>query len=166
MPVGIAGNDVIISSSGHCEISGEGFCMARREKEPEDGQTQDRRPTQEPVFGGEKDQTPVGRAPVPGKCRVGTEAKKSTEDDGTSDESGQEREYHGNREGYICGEEQAGGAKVFLFPGIFFLMIRRPPRSTLFPYTPLFRSGCTRSSRPTSRSTTSRSRSATAARWS
>src|SRR3989442_3023325 len=26
---------------------------------------------------------------------------------------------------------------VFLF---FFLMIRRPPRSTLFPYTPLFRS--------------------------
>src|ERR1039457_4830459 len=24
----------------------------------------------------------------------------------------------------------------------FFLMIRRPPRSTLFPYTPLFRSGC------------------------
>src|SRR3712207_872060 len=31
----------------------------------------------------------------------------------------------------------------------FFLMIRRPPRSTLFPYTTLFRSGCTvcRSSR-------------------
>src|SRR2546426_6566582 len=28
---------------------------------------------------------------------------------------------------------------VFLF---FFLMIRRPPRSTLFPYTTLFRSGC------------------------
>ena len=25
--------------------------------------------------------------------------------------------------------------------GIFFLMIRRPPRSTLFPYTTLFRSG-------------------------
>src|SRR2546421_6263421 len=25
----------------------------------------------------------------------------------------------------------------------FFLMIRRPPRSTLFPYTTLFRSGCT-----------------------
>src|SRR6266508_5339651 len=24
---------------------------------------------------------------------------------------------------------------------LFFLMIRRPPRSTLFPYTPLFRSG-------------------------
>src|SRR3712207_7851498 len=29
---------------------------------------------------------------------------------------------------------------VYLF---FFLMIRRPPRSTLFPYTTLFRSGCT-----------------------
>src|SRR2546423_9826927 len=28
---------------------------------------------------------------------------------------------------------------VLLF---FFLMIRRPPRSTLFPYTTLFRSGC------------------------
>src|SRR3712207_6939042 len=28
---------------------------------------------------------------------------------------------------------------VFLF---FFLMIRRPPRSTLFPYTTLFRSSC------------------------
>src|SRR5260221_2020778 len=26
----------------------------------------------------------------------------------------------------------------------FFLMIRRPPRSTLFPYTTLFRSGCRR----------------------
>src|SRR6266566_5175558 len=28
-----------------------------------------------------------------------------------------------------------------LFPFLFFLMIRRPPRSTLFPYTTLFRSG-------------------------
>src|SRR2546427_5409687 len=27
------------------------------------------------------------------------------------------------------------------FPLFFFLMIRRPPRSTLFPYTTLFRSG-------------------------
>src|ERR1017187_1583161 len=35
---------------------------------------------------------------------------------------------------------------VFLFAScvlfFFFLMIRRPPRSTLFPYTTLFRSGC------------------------
>src|SRR5256885_3718721 len=29
---------------------------------------------------------------------------------------------------------------VFLFSFFFFLMIRRPPRSTLFPYTTLFRS--------------------------
>src|SRR5256886_17340157 len=29
--------------------------------------------------------------------------------------------------------------RVFIFP-FFFLMIRRPPRSTLFPYTTLFRS--------------------------
>src|SRR6266581_5250526 len=28
------------------------------------------------------------------------------------------------------------------FFSFFFLMIRRPPRSTLFPYTTLFRSGC------------------------
>src|SRR5471030_3149235 len=30
---------------------------------------------------------------------------------------------------------------VFNFLFFFFLMIRRPPRSTLFPYTTLFRSG-------------------------
>src|SRR3712207_9268812 len=29
---------------------------------------------------------------------------------------------------------------MFRLPVFFFLMIRRPPRSTLFPYTPLFRS--------------------------
>src|SRR6266404_8106845 len=29
---------------------------------------------------------------------------------------------------------------TFFFPFFFFLMIRRPPRSTLFPYTTLFRS--------------------------
>src|SRR5437667_10553836 len=29
---------------------------------------------------------------------------------------------------------------VFFFSSFFFLMIRRPPRSTLFPYTTLFRS--------------------------
>src|SRR6266508_5535021 len=31
---------------------------------------------------------------------------------------------------------------LFLFVFFFFLMIRRPPRSTLFPYTTLFRSSC------------------------
>src|SRR5256885_6792901 len=30
--------------------------------------------------------------------------------------------------------------RSFLMPFFFFLMIRRPPRSTLFPYTTLFRS--------------------------
>src|SRR3712207_7892430 len=30
---------------------------------------------------------------------------------------------------------------IFLYFAVFFLMIRRPPRSTLFPYTTLFRSG-------------------------
>src|SRR2546422_6231025 len=33
----------------------------------------------------------------------------------------------------------------------FFLMIRRPPRSTLFPYTTLFRSPWARHSRPSAR---------------
>src|SRR6266436_8001095 len=33
----------------------------------------------------------------------------------------------------------------FLFVFFFFLMIRRPPRSTLFPYTTLFRPGRDRS---------------------
>src|ERR1035437_10923540 len=32
------------------------------------------------------------------------------------------------------------GAPLCVFFGFFFLMIRRPPRSTLFPYTTLFRS--------------------------
>src|SRR5712675_1349111 len=30
---------------------------------------------------------------------------------------------------------------VLIWPLVFFVMIRRPPRSTLFPYTTLFRSG-------------------------
>src|SRR3712207_7657985 len=30
---------------------------------------------------------------------------------------------------------------LLVLPFVFFLMIRRPPRSTLFPYTTLFRSG-------------------------
>src|SRR3712207_7364479 len=38
------------------------------------------------------------------------------------------------------------------FCHIFFLMIRRPPRSTLFPYTTLFRSSIKRSRRSRSRS--------------
>src|SRR6266496_5902487 len=33
-----------------------------------------------------------------------------------------------------------------VFGAFFFLMIRRPPRSTLFPYTTLFRSALSRSS--------------------
>src|SRR2546430_12248251 len=33
-------------------------------------------------------------------------------------------------------------------PIFFFLMIRRPPRSTLFPYTTLFRSACRRTRPP------------------
>src|SRR5215510_15698762 len=40
--------------------------------------------------------------------------------------------------------------RLFLF--FFFLMIRRPPRSTLFPYTTLFRSGGQRQSVAVARS--------------
>jgi len=43
--------------------------MARREKEPRMARPGSAS-NSGPVFGGEKDQTPVGRAPVPGKCRV------------------------------------------------------------------------------------------------
>src|SRR5256885_17219576 len=32
-------------------------------------------------------------------------------------------------------------SRFYIFIFFFFLMIRRPPRSTLFPYTTLFRSG-------------------------
>src|SRR5687768_18165874 len=35
--------------------------------------------------------------------------------------------------------------KHYILPSFFFLMIRRPPRSTLFPYTTLFRSRCSSS---------------------
>src|SRR3712207_8013443 len=38
-------------------------------------------------------------------------------------------------------KHKIGGSQVTF---IFFLMIRRPPRSTLFPYTTLFRSGLAR----------------------
>src|SRR5216684_7150193 len=34
------------------------------------------------------------------------------------------------------------GSSYLYFFSFFFLMIRRPPRSTLFPYTTLFRSAC------------------------
>src|SRR4051812_49528129 len=37
------------------------------------------------------------------------------------------------------------------FPFFFFLMIRRPPRSTLFPYTTLFRSGALQQPRDVAR---------------
>src|SRR2546430_4413267 len=37
-------------------------------------------------------------------------------------------------------EHDCAYAWLFLIPSFFFLMIRRPPRSTLFPYTTLFRS--------------------------
>src|SRR2546422_10964728 len=43
-------------------------------------------------------------------------------------------------------------AACVLFPfSFFFLMIRRPPRSTLFPYTTLFRSNLERALRATDR---------------
>src|SRR3712207_7587682 len=43
-----------------------------------------------------------------------------------------------------------------IFFGFFFLMIRRPPRSTLFPYTTLFRSRTPSAAGPTCRSAPSR----------
>src|SRR2546422_7270213 len=51
----------------------------------------------------------------------------------------------------------------FVTPFFFFLMIRRPPRSTLFPYTTLFRSPAPTSSAPGSSSTRSGKRSSASA---
>src|SRR6266511_4535294 len=46
---------------------------------------------------------------------------------------------------------------IHIFPlYFFFLMIRRPPRSTLFPYTTLFRSGTMTSRYPSPRAFVSR----------
>src|SRR6266542_4116408 len=43
------------------------------------------------------------------------------------------------RAGVILSAEAKTSVSILIF---FFLMIRRPPRSTLFPYTTLFRSAC------------------------
>src|ERR1039458_8284498 len=43
-----------------------------------------------------------------------------------------------------CREDGVTAARSELIYKRFFLMIRRPPRSTLFPYTTLFRSGSSR----------------------
>src|SRR5438552_15067285 len=55
--------------------------------------------------------------------------------------------------------QPAYGTDFFLLLYLFFLMIRRPPRSTLFPYTTLFRSplqrGGSRAGLPPARRTAS-----------
>src|SRR5690554_7735612 len=51
------------------------------------------------------------------------------------------------------------------FAFFFFLMIRRPPRSTLFPYTTLFRSPDWLSWMPRATSTAKRSTATPCARW-
>ena len=48
---------------------------------------------------------------------------------------------YGKRRGRVMGGEVVKGIYRFIYiVFFFFLMIRRPPRSTLFPYTTLFRS--------------------------
>src|SRR3989442_925969 len=44
------------------------------------------------------------------------------------------------RPGCACENRATPHGAVSALPASFFLMIRRPPRSTLFPYTTLFRS--------------------------
>src|SRR5439155_27294944 len=57
----------------------------------------------------------------------------------------------------LCSFTSLGHLRYFCF---FFLMIRRPPRSTLFPYTTLFRSSTRSAGLPThARPTRRRSRS-------
>src|ERR1039457_2269744 len=59
------------------------------------------------------------------------------------------------RQGHVCVTAHAARRWVNLRPAnafvFFFLMIRRPPRSTLFPYTTLFRSLETRRGHPAPR---------------
>src|SRR3989475_716914 len=43
-------------------------------------------------------------------------------------------------QGYLPAKNNRPGWKIYCYSSFFFLMIRRPPRSTLFPYTTLFRS--------------------------
>src|SRR5437870_12944429 len=49
-----------------------------------------------------------------------------------------------------CEPYHAPSSPCFFYLSFFFLMLPRPPRSTLFPYTTLFRSRCTLNSRTAS----------------
>src|SRR5215213_5673221 len=76
-------------------------------------------------------------------CRLLLEKKKKAKPVESS--AAQAKDQHSGQEGVAdlegttmgCGPELTAARSRFLF---FFLMIRRPPRSTLFPYTTLFRS--------------------------
>src|ERR1041384_6257537 len=69
--------------------------------------------------------------------------------------------------GYLRSEEHTSELQslAYLVCPLFFLMIRRPPRSTLFPYTTLFRSAC-RPSAATRCGRTGRSSRSTCRAWS
>src|SRR6266542_2240119 len=69
------------------------------------------------------------RQPVAGGSSTCSEADRSTDISPV--------EVYGAFSGYCLGQGFGGVGVAF---GVFFLMIRRPPRSTLFPYTTLFRS--------------------------
>src|SRR5206468_11431071 len=53
----------------------------------------------------------------------------------------------GSAQGRMQGREDLPAYMIASLESLFFLMSRRPPRSTLFPYTTLFRSTDTNSSR-------------------
>src|SRR5204863_7396145 len=54
-------------------------------------------------------------------------------------------QYSHTLRSHLCATLRRSDVSYFLF---FFLMIRRPPRSTLFPYTTLFRSVALRGAAP------------------
>src|SRR4029077_12902111 len=80
-------------------------------------------------------------------CRLLLE-KKKTNTEPQTDRRGAPaaRESRGTRHSArpsirpLAGRVPRGSLSTQLRSGLFFLMIRRPPRSTLFPYTTLFRS--------------------------
>src|ERR1039457_1280315 len=80
-------------------------------------------------------------------CRLLLEKKKNTKKEQKSTSAPHRQRdtgahAHGSvmRCGFGVGIAYGLGLKISSFFFFFFLMIRRPPRSTLFPYTTLFRS--------------------------
>src|SRR5579863_6806190 len=109
-----------------------------------------RRPLLFPHRGRSEEHTSELQSPVHLVCRLLLEKKKRRASGVRQQAEARPHRHHRSvgqqnaREAVLlmmgpdCGTAVIGGAPLAF---VFFLMIRRPPRSTLFPYTTLFRSG-------------------------